>query len=103
MATLYVAEFSEMPITDNRVPDIAMTPPVAEQTIAISSTSAVSNAFNVKTIFVRLESDSVCSVAWAISGAATVTATTSNMRIAASDPEYFGVQGGGKLAVIANA
>ena len=103
MATLYVAEFSEMPISDNRVPDIAMTPPIAEQAIAISGTSAGSAAFNVKTIFVRLESDSVCSVAWGISGIATLTATTSNMRIAANDPEYFGVQGGGKLAVIVNA
>ena len=27
MATLYIAEFNELPITDNGIPDIAMTPP----------------------------------------------------------------------------
>ena len=103
MATLYVAEFSQMPITDNRVPEFAMTPPLVEQTLAISATSNLSNAFNAKTIYVRVESDAVCSLAWATSGATTVTATTSNMRLSASAPEYFGVQGGGRVAVITNA
>jgi hypothetical protein len=105
MATLYVSEYSQLPISDNRVPGKwAMTPSIADQTVAIGASSVASSAFNVKTIFVRLAVDSAtpCSVAFSASGA-TPVATTSNARLAANSVEYFGVQGGGKIAVIQNA
>lgn len=102
MAVLYVSEFIELPITDNAVArSWAMTPPIVEQTVAIGAGSA-SNAFNPQTKFVRLHTDSICSIAFSVSGA-TPTATTSNARMAANTTEYFGVQGGGKVAVITNS
>ena len=101
MSTLYVTEFNQMPITTNGIPDAAMTPPIAEQTVAIGGTSAPSAAFNPQTTFVRIASDAVCSIAWAPIGGSP-TATTANMRLPANAPEYFGVQPGGKLAVISN-
>jgi hypothetical protein len=99
--TLYISEYSQMPITDNAVgKNWAMTPPLVEQTVAIGGSSTASNAFNVNTRFVRLSVDSTtaCSIAF---GASPV-ATTSNARMAASTTEYFGVQGGARVAVIEN-
>lgn len=96
MATLYVAEF-ERP--RNQWVGIANAPPIAEQTITISgSSTAVTNAFNAKTAMVRVETDSICSIAFG----ASPTATTSNMRMNAGDVEYFSVMPNHKIAVITN-
>jgi hypothetical protein len=106
MAFLYVTEFSEMPITDNAVGiGWAMTPPLVDQTpIVIGASSLASAAFNAQTKFVRLAVDSTtpCSVAFGAAGV-TPTATTSNGRLAANSVGYYGVQGGRKVAVIANS
>lgn len=96
MATLYIAEF-ERP--RNQWVNIGNAPPIAEQTITISgSSTAVTNAFNAKTAMVRVETDSICSIAF---GAAP-TATTGNMRMNANDVEYFSVMPNHKIAVITN-
>lgn len=96
MATLYVAEF-ERP--RNQWVGIANAPPIAEQTITISgSSTAVTNAFNAKTAMVRIETDSICSIAFGTAP----TATTGNMRMNAGDVEYFSVMPNHKIAVITN-
>jgi len=103
MSTLYITEFSDMPIVAEGVPDIPMTPPVAEQVVTISGSSAASSAFNAKTRFVLISSDVVCSIAWSATPGATPTATATNMRMPASTPLKFGVNAGDKVAVITNS
>lgn len=96
MAILYVAEF-ERP--RNQWVGIAGAPPIAEQTIAIGgSSTACTNAFNAKTALVRIETDSICSIAFGTAPTATVT----NMRMNAGDCEYFSVSPNMKIAVITN-
>jgi hypothetical protein len=96
MATLYVAEF-ERP--RNQWVTIANAPPIAEQTIAIGGSSTqATNAFNAKTAMIRVETDSICSIAIG----ANPTATTTNMRMNAGDCEYFSVMPNHKIAVISN-
>jgi len=101
MATLYVAEFEEMPHTSGSKVPAALAPPLAEQTVAIAAGSAATtNPFNARTRFVRLHTDAICSVNFAIAP----TATAAMMRLAAGATEYFGVPKGAsyKVAVIVN-
>jgi hypothetical protein len=93
MATLYIAEFETLGVGGN----IASVPPIAEQTRTLSGSSAQSSNFNAKTRYLRLTTDTICSVAFG----ADPTATASNMRLAVGSVEYFSVQGG-KLAAITN-
>jgi hypothetical protein len=88
-----------LPITDNGVPHWAMQPSIADQTISLSGSSAASSAFNAQTKFVRLVTDTTCFIAFGVSGA-TPSATASNAMLPANVIEYFGVQGGGKVAAI---
>ena len=93
MATLYVAEFGQ---SDWQV---AVEPPLAEQTVAIGGSSVqCSNAFHASTRLIRVHTDAICSIA--IGG--DPTATSSKRRMAANATEYFGAQGGQKIAVITN-
>lgn len=73
-------------------------PSVATQTIDISGGVAASAAFNAKTTFIRLHTNSIISFAF---GAAP-TATTSGPRMAASATEFFGVVPGQKVSAIIN-
>lgn len=101
MATLYVTEFGlQGRDNNNNLVPIAMMPALAAQTVAVGAASAASAAFQANTGMVRLISDVTCSVAFA----ASPTATTSNMRLAADSPEYFSVPVGSslKVAVIQN-
>lgn len=95
MATLYITEFASA-VGNGRTP-IAQAPAVAHQTVAIGA-EADSAAFNPKTTLVRLHCDAICSVKFDD----TPTATTSTMRLAADQTEYFGVQPGSKVSVISN-
>jgi len=96
MATLYVAEF-ERP--RNQWVNIANAPPVAEQTVAIGGAStATTNAFGNSTAMIRVHTDAICSIAIGSSP----TATTSKMRMAADQTEYFSVSPNMKIAVISN-
>jgi hypothetical protein len=103
MATLYVTEFSRIERQDGlpgAIVQIAQQPPVAEQTVSISGTSAQSSAFNANTRFVRLHTDAICSVEFGTNP----TATTAKARLAANQTEYFAVNPGGSVivAVITN-
>jgi len=101
MATLYVAEFVSVGGTSNFGVQGAQVAPVAEQTVSIGGSSTPSNAFNASTTFVRIHTDAICSIAFGTSP----TATTSKMRLAAGQTEYFSVpaNAGYKVAVITNS
>jgi len=86
MGILYVTEFSGMYQVDGKAPQVVTQPPVAEQTVSYGATTQ-SSAFNAATRIVRIHTDSICSIAFGSSP----TATTSKMRMAAGQTEYFAV------------
>lgn len=96
MSKLYVTEFAGMGWAHSQV---AMTPPVVEQTpVVIGAGSLQSAAFDAATTVVRIHTDAICSIAFGTNP----TATTSTMRLPADTTEYFAVKFGQKVAVIAN-
>lgn len=105
MATLYITEFADATVADLTgsvtlqwpIP-APMTPPVAEQHIAITGSSTASAAFNANTTFVMVETDAICSLAWGSSP----TAVTTAQRMAANEVRFYGVVPGQKVAVISN-
>lgn len=101
MAVAYIAEYAELmpPSAPGGRGQIAMQPPLAEQTVAIGA-EADSAAFNAQTKFVRIHVDAICSIQFGTAP----TATTSTMRLAANQTEYFAVPLGAnyKVSVITN-
>lgn len=99
MAKLYVTEYSG---TGDLVTqgNIAAEPEITTQVVSFTGTAAASSAFNNGTRFVRLQSDSICSVVFGT----TPTATTNNRRMAADQIEYFKVPVGKayKVSAITN-
>jgi hypothetical protein len=69
---------------------------VIQSTLDISGGVQSSAAFNAETRFIRV----ICEVQCAIRGDG-VTATTSSILLPALSPEYFGVQPGSTISVIA--
>lgn len=98
MAVLYVTEFADVGTHMLGVIPVANYPEKANQTVAIAGASAQSAAFNADTRFIRLHTDAVCSIEINVNP----TATTVMARLAADQTEYFAVQAGHKVAVIAN-
>lgn len=92
MATLYIAEYAESDV------NCAKEPSLAENTLAIAGSSALSAAFGPYTRLVRIHSDAICSIAFGFAP----TATTAKKRLAAGQTEYFAVESGFKIAVISN-
>lgn len=99
MATLYITEFNAQGNTGGFSAACAYQPPVAEQTVSIGGASTQSNAFNTATLFVRLHTDSICSIEFG----ASPTASATTARMAANQTEYFAVVPGQKVAVISNS
>lgn len=98
MAYLYITEYDRLS-DDKRSPAQAGSEPaLAVQRVSISGSSGQSNAFNANTRFVRLHTDSICSVKFG----ANPTAAATDPRMAVDQTEYFGVVGGHKVAVITN-
>ncbi len=94
-ATLYLTEFKDSPpVTYQAAP----MPANVNQTVAIGGGSLQSSAFAWNTILIRVHCDVICNVNI---GGVSPTATTSSMRMAAGQTEYFQVKAGDKLAVIA--
>ena len=93
---LHIAEFAEANIANVRTYQLAVVPPLAEQSLAMSSTST---AFNANTRLVRLCADEACRVAFGT----TPTAGATSMKLQAGATEYFGVpiSSGYKVNVIA--
>lgn len=93
MAVLYVTEFRGQ--EPDRREQAAPMPPIAEQAVTFS-TSTASSAFNTQTRLVRILADANCHV----EVGSAPTATTSNMYLPAGVPEYFTVQPGDKIAAV---
>jgi hypothetical protein len=96
MATLYISEYSGIGFGSNQ--SLPQEPPLAEQTVSMSGTSAQSSAFNAATRFIRVHTDAICSI---LIGS-NPTATTAKKRLAADQTEYFAVNSGDKIAAITN-
>lgn len=89
MANLYITEFqAQGRDTHGDTMPAAQMPPIAQQTVAISGTSAQSAAINRGTTLVRICSDVACYIE--VAADPTAAAATS-MRMAADSPEYFSV------------
>lgn len=94
--TAYITEFAELGSDQRQRLPIGQMPPVAQQTVSTSGTSAPSSAFNASTNFIRVVVTTTCYAEVATSP----TATSSKMRLIADQPEYFGVSPGSKIAFI---
>jgi hypothetical protein len=96
--TCFVTEFSAAPPP---MYPVAQQPPLAEQTITVSSSSAQSAAFQPNTIYVRI----TCDVSVSIKFGTNPTATVSTALLSSGLIEYYLVPGGQayKVAVIANS
>jgi hypothetical protein len=112
MAMLYITELESLATPEvGGNAQIAQMPPVAEQTLAIGASSVASSPFNKRTKYVRLETDSICAIAFgpatpgptaAVASGTSATAT-GTARMAANTVEYFGVVAGYEVAVIATS
>ena len=97
MAKLYITELASIGANDNAAAlPIAALPSIADQVVAISGASAQSAAFNASTKFIRVVSDTPANIKVGVNP----TATVNTLYLAAGVPEYFGVQGLAKVAVI---
>jgi hypothetical protein len=96
--TCFVTEFSAAPPP---MYPVAQQPPLAEQTIAITSSSTQSSAFQPNTVFVRITCDASVSIKFGTNPTATVTTAL----LPSGLIEYYLVPAGQsyKLAVIANS
>lgn len=77
----------------------AAEPALVDQVVDFSGGATASSAFSTSTKYVRLQCDTRCAIRVSTAGTA---ATTSNKPLAADAPEYFGVQPGDKVSVIAS-
>jgi hypothetical protein len=100
MAVLYVAEFSGLYAKSDQTGQMAICPPIAQQTVVIGAGSLTcTNPFNAATNLIRVHADAACSI---VIGTAP-TATALLTRMAANQTEYFAVSGGDNIAVITNS
>ena len=74
MAVLYITEYATLGVQQvgGMVSQTPQEPPLAEQTVAISGSSAQSSAFNAQTTLVRLHTDAICSIEFGTNPTATV-------------------------------
>lgn len=97
MATLFVSEYGSVGLTLNGGNVAAgKEPRLAAQSVAVGVASAQSDAFQDNTRFIRVHTDVACY--YKIGSNPTAVATEG--RLAANQTEYFGVNGGDKIAVI---
>ena len=103
MAVLYITEYATLGVQQvgGMVSQTPQEPPLAEQTVSISGSSAQSSAFNAQTTLVRLHTDAICSVEFGTNP----TATSGKARMPANQTEYKTVPRGQnyKVAVITNS
>lgn len=93
--TLYVTEFRGAP-PESVYYQAVKAPAVAKQAISITGTSAQSAAFASTTGIIRVHTDIAALVEI---GGTNPTATSTSMRMAAGQTEYFIVSPGAKVAV----
>lgn len=103
MAFLYITEFAELAIGPaGRVGQIAQQPELANQAIVNTGATTQSAAFNAKTRYVRLHTDSLCAVEFGTNPTAVAAGASGTARMAANQTEYYGVPQGQnfKVAVV---
>jgi hypothetical protein len=93
-ASCYITEVPFTSIYYQAVP----LPPIAQQKIAVTASSAQSAAFNRITYIIRVN----CDVTVSIEVGTSPVATPSKLRMPADTIEYFVVQPGDKIAFITN-
>ena len=97
MAKIYISELINKGSAESGVGvEVAVVPPLVEQTVAVAGASAQSAAFNARTKFVRVATDTAVNLAFGLNP----TATTSKLYMPAGSVEYFAVSGGMKVAAI---
>jgi len=102
MTFLYVTEFAELGIGPaGRVDQMAMQPPLAEQTVGNAGGNTQSNAFNANTRFVRLHADSICAIEFGTNPTAVAAGASGTARMAANQTEYYAVPKGAGFKVAA--
>src|SRR5262245_26131648 len=107
MAVMYIQEYERMVITASGRAAMPIEPAIASQTVAIGA-AAQSAILNVRTKFVRLHCDAICSFRVGTNPQASVAVT--DPRMAANQTEYFAIEppaGGAaahtlRIGVIAN-
>ena len=107
MATLWVMESLRLAIMPGgSAGSVLPLPPDRQQIVPIGDTSSQSAPFGLGTPVVAGQTHMMirvhCDVACSISVGANPTATGADVRLAANQTEYFGVQIGQRIAVIAN-
>jgi hypothetical protein len=99
MAFLYIWEFSEVLVLSDKLM-AANAPGILQQApVAIGASAASSQPFTGATKFIRVNTDSICSI---VIGPSPQTATASNARMSAGSTEYFAVAPSHVLSVITN-
>lgn len=95
--TLFISEFSGFPPYMGHPMSIAELPPIAQQTVTMTSTSAQSTSFQPNTRVVRLHLDSggsATSPGACVRVGTNPTALTTDLRLALNQTEYFFVNNG---------
>ena len=99
MALVYISEYSALAMGGQQ--QAAKGPPLVVQSpLAIGGGSLQSVAFSGATRYVRLNADSACNFAFGANPTATANVSE---RLPANSTEYFGVNAGDKVAIIAAA
>lgn len=100
MATLYITQYARLAIDPAGQPVLVGMEPSNTITVAIGGSSTQSATIQGGTKFVRLHTDTICNIAVGTNP----TATTSGLRLAANQTEFFGLASDGlKIAVIAGS
>lgn len=110
MATkLYISEYAEAALpfsyagsTTNPLQNFPLSaskePSITTQVVSFSGGATQSAPFNGRTKFIRVQADSICSIAFGVDP----TATTDDLRLTAGQTEYFGVNPGDIVSAITN-
>lgn len=101
MGNMYIAEFDRMPEPGGNVAPMFHVPPVAEQKVATSASSASSAAMGDSTRYVRIKVSDAGHLKFGTGSGENVTATTSSaIHLEAGAYECFPVDAGAKIAFI---
>jgi hypothetical protein len=99
MAFSYVTEYARGAQVENgQLLQVGAEPPLNAERVANAGATTQGSAFNAKTKFIMVHTDSICSYKIG----ANPTAVTSEGRMAAGETRYFGVNPGDKIAFILN-
>lgn len=108
MATLYITEYQTAASDQGRALPLGHGYPLANQIVGITGSPQQSAPFTSRTHFIRLHSDSICSILVGTQvgvgppAAQNPQATTQDGRMAANQTEYMGVDPGMLISVIQN-